>query len=157
MPTAYIALGANLPSPAGTPAQTLDAAVARLAELGQVTARSGYYSTAPVGYAEQPTFLNAAVRLETDLAPRELLNGLLAIERDFGRDRSHGIANGPRTLDLDLILHGDLILDEPDLQLPHSRMHERAFVLDPLCEIEPDAVHPVLRKTMTQLRDELSR
>lgn len=157
MPTAYIALGANLPSPAGVPAHTFDAAIARLAELGQVTARSGYYSTAPVGYADQPMFLNAAVALDTDLDPRELLYRLLAMERDFGRDRSHSIANGPRMLDLDLILYGDTVLDTPELQLPHPRMHERLFVLDPLCEIAPDVVHPILEKSVTQLKNQLSQ
>lgn len=157
MPITYIALGANLPSPAGTPAQTFDAVIARLAELGHIAARSSYHSTAPVGYADQPVFLNAAVALETDLDPRELLDKLLVMEREFGRDRSHGIVNGPRTLDLDLVLYGDLILDSPELQLPHPRMHERSFVLDPLCEIAPGVIHPVLRKSMTQLKNELSQ
>lgn len=157
MPIAYIALGANLPGPAGAPAQTFDAVIARLAELGQVMARSSYYMTDPVGYAEQPAFLNAAVALETNLGPQALLKELLVVEREFGRDRSHGIANGPRTLDLDLILYGNMVLDTPDLQLPHPRMHERAFVLDPLCEIAPDAVHPVSGRSMTQLRNDLSR
>lgn len=157
MPTAYIALGANLASPAGAPAQTFDAAIERLAELGAVSAQSSYLSTAPVGYADQPEFLNAVVALETELGPLALLNRLLAIEKEFGRDRSHGIVNGPRTLDLDLILFGDVVLDTPELQLPHPRMHERAFVLDPIFEIAPELMHPVLRKTVTQLKKELDR
>jgi 2-amino-4-hydroxy-6-hydroxymethyldihydropteridine diphosphokinase len=156
METAYIALGSNLPSPAGSPRQTLDAAIQRLGELGQVTARSTYHSTEPVGYADQPEFLNAAIALETSLEPQLLLDRLLAIERDFGRDRSHGIPNGPRTLDLDLILYGSRILFTPTLQLPHPRMAQRAFVLVPMAEIAPRLIHPALHRSMTQLLQDLS-
>jgi 2-amino-4-hydroxy-6-hydroxymethyldihydropteridine diphosphokinase len=157
METAYIALGANLPSPAGSPRQTLDAAILRLGELGNFTAQSSYYSTEPVGYADQPEFLNAAIAIETTLEPQPLLDCLLAIERDFGRDRSHGIPNGPRTLDLDLILYGSRIISSSTLQLPHPRMAQRAFVLLPIAEIAPDLIHPELRKSMTQLLQDLSR
>jgi 2-amino-4-hydroxy-6-hydroxymethyldihydropteridine diphosphokinase len=157
MQTAYIALGANISSPAGSPRETLDAAIQHLAELGQVAARSSYYSTEPVGYADQPTFLNAAVALQTPLDPRTLLDRLLEIERSFGRDRSHGIPNGPRTLDLDLILYDDLVLGTQDLQLPHPRMAQRAFVLVPLAEIAPGQIHPQLQKTVSQLLQDLSR
>jgi 2-amino-4-hydroxy-6-hydroxymethyldihydropteridine diphosphokinase len=156
MPTAYIALGSNLPSPAGTPRQTLDAAMDRLSELGRVAARSSYYSTEPVGYANQPEFLNAAIALETSLEPQPLLEALLAIERDFGRDRSHGIPNGPRTLDLDLLLYGDAVVNTPTLQLPHPRMHQRGFVLQSLAEIAPELIHPEIRKSMSQLWIDLS-
>ena len=128
MKTAYISLGANLPSPAGTPHQTLDAAIIRLAELGTLLARSSYYSTDPVGYADQPIFLNAAVALQTLLDPQSLLDHLLEMERSLGRDRSHGIVNGPRTLDLDILLYGDRVFSTPTLQLPHPRMAQRAFV-----------------------------
>jgi 2-amino-4-hydroxy-6-hydroxymethyldihydropteridine diphosphokinase len=156
METAYIALGANLPSPAGSPRQTLDAAIQRLGELGKVIARSSYHSTEPVGYANQPEFLNAAIALETSLEPQPLLDRLLTIERDFGRDRSHGIPNGPRTLDLDLILYGSRILSTPTLQLPHPRMAQRAFVLVPMAEIAPGLNHPQLHRSMTQLLQDLS-
>ena len=108
MLTAYIALGANLASWAGPPEVTLAAAVERLGSLGRVTARSSLYSTEPVGFAEQPRFVNAVVALETALEPRELLNKLLGIEKEFGRDRSASIPNGPRTLDLDILLIGHL-------------------------------------------------
>ena len=104
METAYIALGSNLPSRAGTSAQTLRAALVQLGELGAVTAQSRFHETAPVGYADQPVFVNAAVALETALEPQALLDSLLEIERSFGRDRTHAIPNGPRTLDLDLLL-----------------------------------------------------
>jgi len=137
MLTAYIALGANLASWAGPPEVTLAAAVERLGGLGRVTARSSLYSTEPVGFAEQPRFVNAVVALETELEPRELLNQLLAIEKEFGRDRSASILNGPRTLDLDILLIGHLQINEPGLVLPHPRLAERAFVLVPLHEIAP--------------------
>jgi 2-amino-4-hydroxy-6-hydroxymethyldihydropteridine diphosphokinase len=135
MRTAYIALGANLASWAGLPESTLAAAVERLGDLGRITARSSLYNTDPVGFAEQPRFVNAVVALETALEPRALLNKLLAIEKEFGRDRSASIPNGPRTLDLDILLIGHLQINEPGLVLPHPRLAERAFVLVPLHEI----------------------
>jgi 2-amino-4-hydroxy-6-hydroxymethyldihydropteridine diphosphokinase len=156
METAYIALGSNLASSAGTPRQTLDAAILRVAQLGHLLAQSSYYETAPVGYADQPSFLNAAIALQTELAPQPLLEHLLKIERSFGRDRSHGIPNGPRTLDLDLILYGDRVLETQTLQLPHPRMAQRAFVLEPMAEIAPALVHPRLHKSMSQLLKDLS-
>lgn len=137
MQTAYIALGANLASWAGAPEATLAAALARLGELGRIVRRSSLYSTEPVGFAEQPRFVNAVVALETAMGPHELLSALLAIEKEFGRDRSTGIPNGPRTLDLDILLMGDLEVNEPGLVLPHPRLAERAFVLVPLGEIAP--------------------
>lgn len=155
METAYIGMGANLPSAAGPPDATLARAAERLEELGRVVARSRLYSTAPVGFAAQPRFVNAVVALETELEPRALLGGLLKLEREFGRDRSTGIANGPRTLDLDLLLFGSLIVDEPDLKVPHPRMEERAFVAVPLAEIAPEVCDPrtgiPVRKWMQRL------
>jgi 2-amino-4-hydroxy-6-hydroxymethyldihydropteridine diphosphokinase len=151
MRTAYIGLGGNLPSPAGSPQATLAAAAVRLGSLGRIAARSSLYSTAPVGLSGQPRFVNAVVALETCLAPRAILDGLLAIEQEFGRDRSAGVANGPRTLDLDLLLLGDLVLCEAGLEVPHPRLAERAFVLVPLCQIASQIVHPRLGKTVAQL------
>ena len=151
MHTAYIGLGANLPSPVGPPDVTLVAAAARLASLGQLSARSSLFSTAPVGYADQARFLNAVIALETDRAPRDLLDNLLSIEREFGRDRSAGIPNGPRTLDLDILMLGDLCLSEAGLEIPHPRLAERAFVLVPLNEIAPQAIDPRHSKTVAQL------
>ena len=155
MHTAYIGMGANLASHAGPPEATLAAAAERLASLGHVAARSSLYSTAPVGLAEQPRFLNAVVALETGLAPGTLLQRLLAIEKDFGRDRSAGIPNGPRTLDLDLLLLGDMVLHEAQLQIPHPRLAERAFVLIPLNEIAPNALDPRSGRSIAQLLDAL--
>jgi 2-amino-4-hydroxy-6-hydroxymethyldihydropteridine diphosphokinase len=135
MQTAYIGMGANLPSRAGPPEATLAAAASRLESLGRVVARSSLYSTQPVGFADQPRFLNAVVVLETGLDPHALLEGLLRIEHEFGRDRSAGIPNGPRTLDLDILVFGDLTVSEPGLELPHPRMLERGFVMIPLAEL----------------------
>ena len=135
MHTAYIGMGSNLASPAGDPEATLTAAAGRLKSLGSVAARSSLYSTEPVGFANQPRFLNAVVILETGLTPRDLLQGLLRIEQEFGRDRSSAIRNGPRTLDLDILVFGDERISEPGLEIPHPRMLERDFVLVPLVEL----------------------
>lgn len=142
MRIAYIGMGANLPSAAGPPEATLAAAVKRMDTLGCVTAWSSLYSTAPVGLADQPRFVNAAVALETELEPRVLLEGLMEIERELGRDRSAGIANGPRTLDLDILLIDSVAVSEPGLEVPHPRLAERAFALVPLCEIAPGVRDP---------------
>jgi len=150
METAYIGMGANLPGPAGQPEVTLARAAERLGELGRVRARSRLYSTEPVGFADQPRFVNAVVALETELEPRELLRKLLALEREFGRDRSTGIANGPRTLDLDILLFGDVLMNEPDLTVPHPRLQERGFVLVPLGEIAPEARDPRSGRTVAE-------
>src|SRR5579862_7679931 len=159
MPLAYIALGANLPSPAGPPESPLAAAAEHLASLGRVTARSSLYSTTPVGLPheiiDQPRYLNAVVALETSLAPDQLLHALLAIERSFGRNRSSATPNGPRTLDLDILLIGDLIISEFDLQVPHPRFAERAFVLVPLNEIAPHLRDPRSGVTVSELLQRL--
>jgi 2-amino-4-hydroxy-6-hydroxymethyldihydropteridine diphosphokinase len=144
-------MGANLASRAGSPEATLAAAALRLESLGRVARRSSLYSTAPVGFAEQPRFVNAVVELETELEPRTLLERLLAIEQEFGRDRAAVIVNGPRTLDLDILLYGDVEISEPGLEIPHPRLAERAFVLIPLNEIAPQAVVPGVAKTVGQL------
>jgi len=151
VPTFYVALGANLPSPVGPPVATLSAAVRQLGALGNVKQQSSVYRTEPVGFADQPFFLNAVVALETDLDARTLLNKLLTIEKEFGRDRSAGIPNGPRTLDLDILLSGGLELNEPGLVLPHPRISERAFVLVPLAEIAPHLLIPGVGKTVAEL------
>jgi 2-amino-4-hydroxy-6-hydroxymethyldihydropteridine diphosphokinase len=155
MHTAYIGMGANLLSWAGTPEATLAAAADRLESLGRVIQRSSLYSTEPVGFSAQPRFVNAVVTLETELAPRDLMDALLAIEKEFGRDRTSGIANGPRTLDLDILLFGDLKISEPSLQIPHPSLAERAFVLIPLVEISPRIMDAESGLTMSQLLDRL--
>lgn len=151
MRTAYIGMGGNLASSVGSPEATLAAAALRLESLGHVACRSSLYSTAPVGFAEQPRFINSVVALETALGPRQLLAGLLAIEQEFGRDRAASVANGPRTLDLDILLFEDLEISEADLTIPHPRLAERAFVLVPLNEIAPLVIVPGRGESVAQL------
>ena len=131
---AYVALGSNLRDPARQVRSGLEA-LARLPETRLVT-RSSLYRTAPVGKPDQPDFINAVARLDTGLEPEALLQRLLDIERQHARVR--GERNGPRTLDLDLLLHGECRMESPGLTVPHPRMHERAFVLAPLAEIAPE-------------------
>jgi 2-amino-4-hydroxy-6-hydroxymethyldihydropteridine diphosphokinase len=155
MRTAFIGMGANLPSPAGPPEATLAAAAVRVESLGSVIARSSLYSTTPVGFANQPRFINAAAELATDLTPFELLGALLLIEQDFGRNRAISLANGPRTLDLDILLYGDFVVGESSLIIPHPRLTERAFVLVPLNEIAPRAADPRTGISVSQLLQSL--
>jgi 2-amino-4-hydroxy-6-hydroxymethyldihydropteridine diphosphokinase len=135
---AFVGVGANL----GDPAAQVRAAIAALAALPgtRLVAASSLYRTAPVGHADQPDFVNAAALLETALAPRALLEALQAIEARSGRARS--FKDAPRVLDLDLLLYGGEVIDEPDLAVPHSRLHDRAFALAPVVEIDPAAVIP---------------
>ena len=139
MTRAFVGLGANL----GDRRRTLHAALDALAdEAGiEVVAVSTLRETEPVGVGEQPRFLNGAAELETTLTAHELLGRLLAVEQRFGRVRTPG-EHGPRTLDLDLLLYGDEVIDEPGLTVPHPRLHERRFVLEPLAELAPGLVVP---------------
>ena len=148
---AAIALGSNLESRFGDREANLREAVRRIEGLGEVLAVSSFYDTEPVGYREQPRFLNGALVLETKLGPQELMRGLLAVERAMGREREGALPKGPRVIDLDLLLYGDWVLWAEDLILPHPRMEDRRFVLEPLAEIAPDWVHPVLGVTVRRL------
>jgi 2-amino-4-hydroxy-6-hydroxymethyldihydropteridine diphosphokinase len=132
---AFVGLGSNLGDREGT----LRAAVGRLRHLPEtkVLRVSTLRNTDPVGYVDQPRFLNGAIELETALSARLLLGRLLELERTFGRDRAAAPAHGPRTLDLDLLLYGQEVIDEPGLEIPHPRLHERRFVLEPLAELDP--------------------
>lgn len=145
---AYLALGSNLGDREAHLAAAIEALRARPGV--RVTAVSRVYETAPVGPPPQGPYLNAAVHLRTRLAPRELLAYLLEIEAAQGRQRSAGRWSA-RTLDLDLLFYGSLILDEPGLCIPHPHLHERAFVLEPLCELAPQLVHPQLGETVEAL------
>lgn len=144
-----IALGSNLGDRAGR----LDYAAARLRRLLDEVTLSPYLETTPVGTGPQPPFLNAAAVGRTGLPPRDLLDALLAIERECGRERP--FPGAPRTLDLDLILYGDRELHEPGLDVPHPRFRDRRFVLEPLAAIAPGMVDPVTGRTVRQLLDEL--
>ena len=137
----YLSLGSNV---GDRPANLRDA-IHKLKAAGTVGSVSSFYETEPVGVTEQPWFLNCVVALETDSQPRDLLERVLKIEAAMGRRRVRD--KGPRTIDIDILLYGNQIIDEPGLKIPHPAMHERRFVLEPLVEIAPDVVHPVLKKT----------
>jgi len=152
---AYIALGSNL----GKRAETLATALAMLDERQGISVLrlSKMVQTAPVGGPDgQGDYLNAAAKIETFLSPMELLGVLQDIERKLGRDRLSEERWGERTCDLDILLIGDLVMDTPELTIPHPRMHQRKFVLGPLYEIACDAVHPIFNKTVRQLLAELN-
>ena len=152
--SACIALGANLGAREWMLQRALDHLRSR--EDLRFVAVSSFHDTAPVGGPPgQPRYLNAAAHLITSLSPRELLNVLLDIEKTLGRDRSSPERNQPRRIDLDVLLYDDLVLNEPGLELPHPRMHERLFVLEPLCEIAPDIFHPTRRKTIRELTSDI--
>ena len=140
MPRAFVGLGSNL----GDREATLRAAVGRLRNTPGVEVRgvSTLRNTEPVGYVDQPRFLNGAVELETGLSARELLDLLLGLERAFGRDRAAAPPQGPRTLDLDLLLYDEAEISEPGLEVPHPRLHERGFVLEPLAELDRELKIP---------------
>jgi 2-amino-4-hydroxy-6-hydroxymethyldihydropteridine diphosphokinase len=136
---AYVGLGSNLGDRAGTIRRALELLAAR--DDVEVEAVSTLRETDPVGYLDQPPFLNGAAALRTTLAPRALLEALLDVERELGRTRG-GPRFGPRTIDLDLLLYGGETLDEEGLRIPHPRLHERRFVLEPLAELDPEPVVP---------------
>ncbi|MHB1393544.1 MAG: 2-amino-4-hydroxy-6-hydroxymethyldihydropteridine diphosphokinase [Clostridia bacterium] len=144
---AYIGLGSNI----GDREANLSRAVAFLGQVNgvEVIAVSSYYNTAPVGYVQQPDFLNAAAEIITTLSADELLQVCNCIEKELRRERI--IRWGPRTIDLDILLYGDRIINEKYLTVPHPRMHERIFVLEPLNEIAPQALHPVYRQTVREM------
>jgi len=143
----YIGLGSNLGDREGN----LRDAIELMDAEPSITVRrvSSFIDTQPVGGPPQGSYLNAVAEVETALEPRELLDALQRIERSLGRVRT--VRWGPRTIDLDIVLLGDAVVDEPGLEIPHPRMHEREFVLRPLCELAPGALHPRLRKTAAEL------
>ena len=145
----YLSLGSNL---GDRDAQLLEAQ-ARLSAEGRIVAASSFYETEPVEFTDQPWFLNYAVALETTTTPQDLMEAILRIEKEMGRQRLQN--KGPRTIDIDILLFGDTILDSPQLTIPHPAMHHRRFVLEPLAEIASEVLHPVLKKTIRELRDVL--
>jgi len=153
--TAAIALGSNLSSVFGAPDDNLREALRRLAALGEVAAVSSFHTTEPVGYLNQPMFVNAAALLRTALTPLELLRAFFAIEHAMGRVRL--VAKGPRVIDLDLLLYEDVVMQTAELTLPHPAMRERRFVLEPLAEIAPERVHPGMGKTVAEMQRQLQK
>jgi 2-amino-4-hydroxy-6-hydroxymethyldihydropteridine diphosphokinase len=153
MTVAYVGLGSNI----GEPRRQLDAAIEQLKKLPgtDFVLASGFYKSAPQGYLDQPDFLNAVARLDTLLSAEQLLENLQKIEQRQGRERS--FAGAPRTLDLDLLLYGSQRIDSPRLTVPHPRMHERAFVLEPLIELAPEIAIPgrgAARELLAACRDQ---
>jgi 2-amino-4-hydroxy-6-hydroxymethyldihydropteridine diphosphokinase len=145
----YLSLGSNI----GDRAANLRSAIEELSQFGKVAAVSSFYETEPVEVTRQPWFLNCAVALETKETPAQLLRALLEIERTMGRLRTQ--QKGPRKIDIDILLFGDSSVNTATLSIPHPAMHERRFVLEPLAEIAPNARHPLLNKTVRELRDSL--
>ena len=145
----YFGLGTNL----GDKEHNLRLAVRKIEErVGKVVSLSAFYATAPWGFSSEHTFLNAAACVETLLPPLSVLHLTQEIEREIGRThKSVGGVYSDRVIDIDLLLYGDLVLDTPELKLPHPLMHERRFVVEPLAEIAPDLVHPILKKKMREL------
>jgi 2-amino-4-hydroxy-6-hydroxymethyldihydropteridine diphosphokinase len=154
MADVYIGLGSNLGDKVANLREALRLLAATHGSAVTLLAVSSLYRTEPVGNLEQDWFLNAAAKIKTKLSPRGLLNRLLAIERELGRVRT--VRNGPRIIDLDILLWDHRIVKEDDLVIPHPRMHERLFVLDPLAELAPDLRHPILRQTVAECRAELA-
>ncbi|WP_288205987.1 2-amino-4-hydroxy-6-hydroxymethyldihydropteridine diphosphokinase [uncultured Parabacteroides sp.] len=148
MAIAYLALGTNI----GNKRRNMITAAALLAErVGDVLALSGFYETEPWGFQSDNTFLNAALQLETSLSPLELLKATQQIELEMGRTQKSNGAYHDRIIDVDILLYDDLILQTPELTLPHPLMHERLFVMEPLAEIAPNVIHPVFKKPVISL------
>ncbi len=143
--TVYLSLGSNL----GNREANLRAAIEELSQLGEMVAVSSFYETEPVDFTSQPWFLNCAVQIRTELMPELFLSKIQMIEQQMGRRRIQ--PKGPRNIDIDILLFGDLVIGTPELQIPHPAMQQRRFVLEPLAEIAPEVRHPVLMKTVREL------
>lgn len=149
--TTFLSLGSNL----GDREQNLKDAIRHLGGIGHLTHVSSLYETEPVDYTQQPRFVNCVVELQTDLTAAEILARVLQIEQKMGRQRLPGQIKGPRLIDIDILLADDQVVNTPELTVPHPAMHQRRFVLEPLTEIAPAAIHPLLKRTVRELRDAL--
>ena len=147
----YLSLGSNV----GNREAHMRDAISRLATLGSVSKASPLYETEPVEFTAQPWFLNCAVELDTKLSAKDLMREILNIERALGRDRDQAQPKGPRTIDIDILLYNDSVINEPGLTIPHPAMDQRRFVLAPLADIAPEAIHPILERSIGELLDEL--
>ena len=146
MPKVYLSLGSNIGNRAANISRALDA----MRQCGvRITRESSLYETEPVEFRDQDWFLNSVVEAETELPPLELMNAALAVERSLGRERR--VPKGPRLIDIDILLYGDSVIHTPDIDIPHPCMAARRFVLVPFAEIAPNALHPVLNKTLAEL------
>lgn len=145
----YLSLGSNL----GNREERLHQAISKLATLGDVTRVSSFYETEPVEKTDQPWFINCVVELKTEHETKRLMDEILEIEKTMGRTRSHD--KGPRNIDIDILLAGDAVITKPGLVIPHPAMQKRRFILEPLFEIAPELYHPVLKRTIRELRDAL--
>jgi 2-amino-4-hydroxy-6-hydroxymethyldihydropteridine diphosphokinase len=150
---AYLSLGSNIESNGGEREEHLCDAIKRLETLGRLVAISSFYETEPVEVADQGWFLNCAVALETGLTPVQLMAAILRIEQAMGRRRS--VPKGPRTIDIDIVLYGDAIVNSTELTIPHPAMARRRFVLEPLAEIAAEVRHPILKKAVREMLEEL--
>ncbi len=151
MHDAFLGIGSNV----GDKEQNIAKAISLVSRMERtvIEKSSSLYKTEPVGYSDQDWFVNAVIRIKTPMNPNELLTALLAIEQELGRQR--GRKWGPRIIDLDILFYDGLILEEDGLTLPHPHLHDRAFVLKPICEIAPDFMHPVLQRSLSAIYDEL--
>ena len=149
MSEAFIGIGANL----GNRVETLKRAVYNLSESVCLVGASRIYETEPIGFKDQPAYLNAVLKIETQMGARTLLNHLLALELEFGRIRKEKW--GPRILDLDILLYGVEVIEEEGLHIPHPHLHLRSFVLAPLCDLAPDDHHPKLDKSYSELLESI--
>ncbi len=149
--TVYIALGSNL----GDRKDNLQKAMEAISEFAQIEQKSTIIETEPEGYKEQNFFLNMVITIQTNLTASELIEKLQEVEKKMGRVRK--IKNGPRTIDLDILFYNKEAIKTPNLEIPHPRMHKRAFVLNPMNELAPELIHPILKKSINTLKNELGK